>query len=114
MKAGPPANENTRLQTLRAYHILDTPPERACDDLVRLAARICGVPIALISLVDAERQWFKAKVGFDAGQTSRDIAFSAHAILDPSRLLCVPDTTADPRFADCALAAGEPHIRFYA
>src|SRR5213596_3111741 len=114
MKAGLPANENARLQTLRAYDILDTPPEQACDELVQLAAQICGVPIALISLVDAQRQWFKAKVGLDACQTSRDLAFCAHAILDPGTLLHVPDTTADLRFADNPLVIGEPRIRFYA
>src|SRR6266498_3548866 len=114
MKACVPANEKARLQTLYAYDILDTPAERACDDLVHLAALICGAPIALISLLDAKRQWFKAKVGLDQSETSRDIACSAHAILHPGQLLCVPDTRADPRFADNPFVTGEQQIRFYA
>jgi PAS domain S-box-containing protein len=114
MNARLPANENTRLQALRAYDILDTPPERACEDLVQLAAQFCGTPIALISLVDSGRQWFKARVGLDACETSRESSFCAHALLQPGELLVVPDASADPRFAANPLVTGEPRIRFYA
>ncbi|HYV33027.1 MAG TPA: ATP-binding protein [Candidatus Binatia bacterium] len=114
MKARLPATESARLEALRAFDILDTPPEPACEDLVRLAAQICSAPIALVSLVDAERQWFQAKVGLDASQTPRDVAFSAHAILEPTKLLCVMDAAVDPRFADNPMVTGAPHVRFYA
>jgi len=113
MKAPPAANERERLEALRRYRILDTLPEPDFDDLALLAARICGTPTALITLVDADRQWFKAKVGLDATQTSRDVAFCAHAILH-SDLVVVPDATADQRFATNPLVTGPPHIRFYA
>ena len=113
MKAPPAANERERLEALRRYRILDTLPEPDFDDLASLAARICGTPTALITLVDADRQWFKAKVGLDATQTPRDVAFCAHAILH-SDLLVVPDATADQRFATNPFVTGPPHIRFYA
>ena len=114
MNARLPANEIARLEALRAYDILDTPPERACDDLVQLAAQLCGTPIALISLVDTGRQWFKARVGLDACETSRENSFCAHALLQPGELFVVPDATADPRFAGNPLVTGEPRVRFYA
>src|SRR6516162_614799 len=113
MKAPLPANELYRLEALGRYSILDTLPERDFDDLTSLAARICGTPMALVTLVDADRQWFKAKVGLEATQTSRDLAFCAHAILQ-SDLLIVPDASADQRFSDNPLVTGPPHIRFYA
>ena len=113
MKAPVSANERERLEALRRYGILDTLPEPDFDDLASLAARICGTPTALITLVDADRQWFKARVGLEATQTSRDVAFCAHAILN-SDLLVVPDATADQRFATNPLVTGPPHIRFYA
>jgi formate hydrogenlyase transcriptional activator len=113
MKAPVPANEPERLEALRRYSILDTFPERDFDDLTSLAARICGTPMALVTLVDADRQWFKARVGVEATETSRDLAFCAHAILE-SDLLIVPDASADPRFATHPLVTGPPHIRFYA
>jgi PAS domain S-box-containing protein len=113
MKAPAPANEQKRLDALRRYSILDTLPERDFDDLASLAARICDAPTALVSLVDADRQWFKAKVGLEAAQTSRDLAFCAHAILQ-SDLLIVPDATTDQRFSTNPLVTGPPHIRFYA
>ncbi len=113
MKAPLPANEASRLDALRAYHILDTAAEAIFDDLTALAAQICEVPIAMISLVDEQRQWFKSRVGIEQQQTSRDVAFCAHAILQ-SEPLIVPDAARDRRFADSALVTGEPYVRFYA
>ena len=93
-----PANENDRLAELRRLRILDTLPQQAFDSLTTLAAGICGTPIALISLVDENRQWFKARHGVEVAQTSRDESFCAHAILDPHDVLVVQDTTRDVRF----------------
>ncbi len=115
MPAAPlPPDEPARLAALRSYGVLDTPGEVAFDDLVRLASRICKAPLALVSLVDSDRQWFKARVGLDASETPRDLAFCAHAILDPQEVLHVKDALQDPRFCDNALALGAPHVRFYA
>lgn len=108
-----PKNEVGRIAALRQYKILDTPPEVMFDDVVALAAYICGTPIALVSLVDSDRQWFKARVGMEATQTSRDVAFCAHAIMGEG-LFIVPDALADPRFAHNPLVISEPKIRFYA
>ena len=113
MNATLPCTEAARLDALRRYDILDSIPEIAFDDFVHLAAHICGTPIALLSLVDESRQWFKARVGLEVCQTSRDVSFCAHAMCH-SDLFIVPDATADPRFADNALVTGDPHIRFYA
>lgn len=108
-----PPDEPARIAALDATRLLDTPPEPAFDDLTRIASLICGTPIALISLVDRERQWFKARVGLDAGETPRDQAFCAHAILN-RELMEVPDACDDRRFSDNPLVTGEPGIRFYA
>jgi formate hydrogenlyase transcriptional activator len=106
-------DEASRLAALAAYEILDSGSETPFDDLVALAARICDAPMAAISLVDADRQWFKARIGLDVAETARDVAFCAQAILGRG-LMVVPDATADARFAGNPLVTGEPGIRFYA
>jgi PAS domain S-box-containing protein len=108
-----PDREAERLDALRAYGVLDTPAEAAFDDLAALASRICGAPMAMISLVDRDRQWFKARVGLDLAETPREIAFCAHAILGKG-VMVVGDALEDPRFASSPLVTGEPAIRFYA
>lgn len=113
MSAPIPNNEVKRLKVLWQYEVLDTVPEEVFDDLTELAARICEAPIALISLVDEKRQWFKSKFGTTVSETSRDLSFCAHAILQ-SGLFIVPDATKDERFAQNPLVVSEPKIRFYA
>ena len=106
-------NEARRLKVLWQYDVLDTVPEEVFDDLTELAARICEAPIALLSLIDEDRQWFKAKVGVTLNETSRDISFCAHAIKHHD-LFIIPDATQDARFADNPLVISDPKIRFYA
>jgi signal transduction histidine kinase len=113
MKADIPVNETLRLTDLYQYNILDTPEEEEFDHLVKLASRICNAPISLISLLDAERQWFKARVGLNEQETSRDISFCSHGILNGD-IFVVPDAAADARFSDNPMVTGEQGIRFYA
>jgi hypothetical protein len=113
MKAPIPENEAQRLAALREYHILDTAAEQVYDDITALAAYLCRAPIAMISLVDESRQWFKSKLGLNQRETPRDVAFCAHAILQTEPLI-VRDALKDARFADSALVTRSPHIRFYA
>jgi phosphoribosyl 1,2-cyclic phosphodiesterase len=113
MRAPAPPDEASRLETLRALGLLDTAPDPRFDRITALAAEAFQVPIALVSLVDENRQWFKSCVGLEASETSREVAFCAHAILERD-LLVVPDALADARFADNPLVTGAPHVRFYA
>lgn len=108
-----PQNEQFRLKTLRSLDVLDTPPEERFDRLTRLAKRMFGVPIALVSLVDENRQWFKSRIGLDASEASRDISFCGHAILG-DEVFIVPNALEDQRFADNPLVSSDPNIRFYA
>ena len=108
-----PRNEAHRLAILDEYQILDTPPDEAFDRITRLASRILKTPIALVSLVDEERQWFKSRHGLHAEETPREFAFCAHAICD-QEVMVVPDAFEDMRFANNPLVTGEPKIRFYA
>jgi PAS domain S-box-containing protein len=114
MRAVFPPNEAERLATLYALNILDTAPEAAFDALVQLASHICQTPCAVLTLVDKDRQWFKTKIGFDHHQTSRDISFCAHSILEPNELTYVTDASKDPRFADNPDVTKPDGIRLYA
>ena len=108
-----PADERQRLKTLRDMKLLDTPPEERFDRVTRLAKQVFDTPIALVSLVDADRQWFKSRQGLDATETPRDISFCGHAILD-DKVLVIKDATKDDRFCDNPLVCSNPNIRFYA
>lgn len=114
MAAPVPDSEAERLSELRSYQVLDTPPEQMFDDITFLASQIFETPIALMSLVDRDRQWFKSSVGIDVPETHRDLAFCAHAIWDPTELLVVEDAAYDPRFASNPLVTSDPSVRFYA
>jgi GAF domain-containing protein len=109
-----PIDEADRLSALRELNILDTEAEKEFDELTVLAAQICLAPIALISLIDEQWQWLKSRVGLNLSETSRDIAFCAHAILQPNNLLEIPDTELDDRFVGNPLVLECPKIRFYA
>ena len=113
MRAPLPVNESDRLAALYSLNVLDSGPEKDFDDIVALAATICGVPMSLVSLIDADRQWFKARTGTDLTETSRDLSFCAHAILGRD-LLVVPDAREDARFADHPAVAVDGGVRFYA
>jgi len=113
MKPPVPGNEAARLEALRLYDVLDTPPEAAFDDLALLAAQVCGTPVAMVSLVDSERQWFKARLGTATTETSREVSFCGHAIVGVD-VMVVPDALADQRFAGSPLVTSDPRIRFYA
>jgi GAF domain-containing protein len=113
MTAPIPKNEKKRLKVLWEYAILDTVPEAIFDDLTELAALICKAPIALITLVDEDRQWFKSKVGVSMNGTAREVSFCAHAIMQPE-LFIIPDATKDERFAQNPLVTSDPKVRFYA
>lgn len=109
-----PANEKTRLEELQQLMVLDTPPEALFDEITKLASEVCGTPIALISLVDENRQWFKSNIGLEGvKETQRNLAFCAHAILEHN-IMEVPDASLDSRFASNPLVTGDPNIRFYA
>lgn len=107
------AKDQARLAALRSYAVLDTPVEALFDDITRIASMICQTPIALISLVDSERQWFKSAVGVPGKETPIAASFCAHAVMAQS-MLVVPDTLRDDRFRDNPLVVGDPRIRYYA
>src|SRR3712207_3043908 len=113
MKPPLPADETDRLSALYALDVLDSAPERDFDDIVALASAVCGVPMSLVSLIDSDRQWFKARIGTDLTETSRDLSFCGHAILGKD-LLVVPDARQDARFADNPAVTADGGVRFYA
>ena len=108
-----PKNETARLKALLEYKVMDTLPEQAYDNFTRLASIICNTPIALITLLDDQRQWFKSKIGLERSEIPREDAFCNHAIMRPEDILIVNDATRDKRFTDNPLVTTEPHIRFY-
>ncbi len=107
-------DEKLRQDALDRLHVVDTPEERAYDDITRLAADICGTPMALISLSDHERQWFKSRVGIQVQELPRENSFCSHALLAPNEVMVIEDTAQDQRFATHPLVTGDPNIRFYA
>ena len=108
-----PTNEAARLKNLYSYQLLDTLPEQSYDDLVSIAANICKTPISLVSLVDKDRCWFKAKFGLNQSEAPREIAYAAHAINQPDEIMVVEDALKDERFFDCPLVLDDPPMRFY-
>jgi GAF domain-containing protein len=115
MKPAPlPEDEASRLKALQQIQLLDTLPEEVYDDITRIATEITGTSIALLTLVDKERQWFKSRQGLEVSETPREYSFCAHAILDPNEVFIVPDARYDERFHDNPLTTGEPHVVFYA
>ncbi|MDD7913930.1 GAF domain-containing protein [Polaribacter ponticola] len=109
-----PNNEEERLKILNSYNILDTLPEDEYDAITKIAAGICNTPIALVSIVDEKRQWFKSTYGLNAKETPRDVAFCAHSILQPKELFIINDANLDERFHDNPLTTQEPNVVFYA
>lgn len=110
---GIPFNESLRLKALREYSILDTLPEKEYDDITQLASQICGTSISTISLIDEKRQWFKSKVGLRVDETSKDVSFCGHAIMEPDQIFTVKDSRIDERFYNNPLVVGDPHVIFY-
>ena len=108
-----PSNESLRLKALKEYSILDTLPEKEYDDITQLASQICGTSISTISLIDEKRQWFKSKVGLEVDETSKEVSFCCHAIMEPDKIFTVKDSRLDARFQDNPLVIGEPHVIFY-
>lgn len=108
-----PENEKERVAFLHSIHLLDTPEDKAMDCITRSASALFGAPTALFSVLDSDRQWFKSKCGLEATQTSREVSFCTHAILQ-KRVMVVPNALEDERFRQNPLVTGEPHIRFYA
>jgi GAF domain-containing protein len=108
-----PPNEDERLEILESLKLLDTPSDQAFDDLCREAAKTFDAPVALITLLDADRQWFKARIGFEPCETTRDASFCNYVVAEDTTLI-VPDATQDPRFSNNPLVVGPPYIRFYA
>src|SRR3954451_8136621 len=113
MQAPVPVNEIDRLSALYGLNVLDSEPEKDFDDIVALASSVCGVPMSLVSLIDVDRQWFKARVGTDLTETPRDVSFCGHAIVGKD-VLVVPDTREDPRFAGNPTVGRHDGVRFYA
>jgi signal transduction histidine kinase len=109
-----PANELERISAIYEYDLLDTMNEKDYDDITHIAAEICSMPISLISIIDTNRQWFKSRIGFEPQESHRDIAFCAHAILNPHDIFIINDSKKDERFHDNPLVTGDPHIGFYA